>query len=54
MKKKHPYSRNEIMERLQEAGISTRPGTHAVHMLGFYTDKYNIQPERLSWSSNCQ
>ena len=40
-----PYSRNEIMERLQEAGISTRPGTHAVHMLGFYKEKYNIQPE---------
>jgi len=40
-----PYSRNEIMERLQEKGISTRPGTHAVHMLGFYREKYNIQPE---------
>jgi perosamine synthetase len=42
---KAPYSRNEIMERLQEAGISTRPGTHAVHMLGFYSVKYAIQPE---------
>jgi len=40
-----PYSRNEIMELLQEKGISTRPGTHAVHMLGFYREKYNIQPE---------
>ena len=43
--KKSPYSRNKIMERLQEAGISTRPGTHAVHMLGFYKEKYNIQPQ---------
>ena len=42
---KAPYSRNEIMERLQEKGISTRPGTHAVHMLGFYKEKYNIQSE---------
>ena len=42
---KAPYSRNEIMERLQEVGISTRPGTHAVHMLGFYKEKYNIQPQ---------
>ena len=42
---KAPCSRNEIMERLQEKGISTRPGTHAVHMLGFYKEKYNIQPE---------
>ena len=41
---KAPYSRNEIMERLQEAGISTRPGTHAVHMLGYYADKYNLAP----------
>ena len=39
-----PYSRNEIMERLQEAGISTRPGTHAVHMLGYYADLYSISP----------
>ena len=42
---KAPCTRNEIMERLQEAGISTRPGTHAVHMLRFYKEKYNIQPE---------
>lgn len=41
---KAPYSRNQIMERLQEAGISTRPGTHAVHMLGYYADKYNLSP----------
>ena len=33
------------MERLQEAGISTRPGTHAIHMLGFYKEKYSIQPQ---------
>ncbi len=38
-----PYSRNEIMEKLQEKGISTRPGTHAVHMLKFYGRKYNIK-----------
>jgi perosamine synthetase len=42
---KAPCSRNEIMERLQEKGISTRPGTHAVHMLGFYRVKYTIQPQ---------
>lgn len=39
-----PFSRNEIMEKLQEHGISTRPGTHAVHMLNYYADKYGIQP----------
>jgi len=36
-------SRNEIMEKLQENGISTRPGTHAVHMLNYYADKYNLK-----------
>lgn len=40
---KAPYSRNEIMEKLQAKGISTRPGTHAVHMLNFYLQKYQIQ-----------
>jgi len=42
---KAPCTRNEIMERLQVAGISTRPGTHAVHMLGYYADLYSISPE---------
>ncbi len=42
---KAPYSRNEIMEKLQAKGISTRPGTHAVHMLNFYSQKYQIQAE---------
>jgi len=41
---KAPFSRNEIMEKLQEHGISTRPGTHAVHMLNFYAQKYNLKP----------
>ena len=41
---KAPHSRNKIMELMQEAGISTRPGTHAVHMLDFYADHYGIKP----------
>lgn len=41
---KSPGSRNQIMERLQEMGISTRPGTHAVHMLGYYRDLYGFSP----------
>lgn len=39
-----PCTRNQIMEKLQEAGISTRPGTHAVHMLNYYAKLYKIQP----------
>lgn len=34
--------RNAWMEGLQENGISTRPATHAVHMLTYYRDKYGI------------
>lgn len=41
----HGKSRNTMMEFLQERGISTRPGTHAVHTLGYYSKKYNMKPE---------
>lgn len=37
-----PMQRNEIMQKLQDEGISTRPGTHAVHMLGYYRQKYGL------------
>jgi perosamine synthetase len=37
--------RNEWMDRLQQAGISTRPATHAVHMLSFYKEKYKLNPQ---------
>jgi perosamine synthetase len=36
--------RNEWMDSLQQAGISTRPATHAVHMLTFYREKYKLAP----------
>lgn len=39
-----PMKRNDIMEFLQQRGIATRPGTHAVHMLKYYAEKYNISP----------
>jgi dTDP-4-amino-4,6-dideoxygalactose transaminase len=35
--------RNKFMEYLQENGISTRPGTHAVHLQMYYVRKYNIK-----------
>jgi perosamine synthetase len=38
-------ARNLWMDRLQQAGISTRPATHAVHMLSFYKNKYQLSPE---------
>jgi dTDP-4-amino-4,6-dideoxygalactose transaminase len=39
-----PASRNQIMEKLQTSGISTRPGTHAVHMLSYYRDRFGFLP----------
>lgn len=36
--------RNAWMDRLYQAGISTRPATHAVHMLAYYREKYRFSP----------
>ena len=48
-----PMPRNDIMERLQKQGISTRPGTHAVHMLGYYRERYGLQPDDLPGARDC-
>lgn len=37
--------RNALMDDLEANGIATRPGTHAVHMLGYFSRKYGIKPE---------
>ncbi len=37
--------RNALMDELETAGIATRPGTHAVHMLGYYREKYGLRPD---------
>ena len=33
------------MDALQNDGVSTRPATHAVHMLEYYKKKYKINSE---------
>jgi perosamine synthetase len=38
--------RNAWMESLQQQGVSTRPATHAVHMLSYYRDKYNLSADQ--------
>jgi len=43
--KKINEKRNKWMDDLQKSGISTRPATHAVHMLSFYKEKYDLMPE---------
>lgn len=48
-----PMSRNVIMEKLQARGISTRPGTHAVHMLGYYRAKFGYRPDDFPGARDC-
>lgn len=50
---KAPMPRNVLMEKLQEQGISTRPGTHAVHMLGYYQDRFGYSPDDLPGARDC-
>jgi dTDP-4-amino-4,6-dideoxygalactose transaminase len=47
-------TRNKWMDELLQAGVSTRPATHAVHMLAFYRDKYRLKPSDFpnAWAAN--
>lgn len=45
LKKDCGLDRNTVMKNLAEAGIATRPGTQALHMLELYSKKYDIKPE---------
>lgn len=49
-----PMPRNDIMKFLQEQGISTRPGTHAVHTLAFYQKRFGYRPEDYSMASRSE
>jgi perosamine synthetase len=35
--------RNKVMKTLEEHQIATRPGTHAIHLLGYYAVKFGIK-----------
>ncbi len=48
-----PMSRNQIMEHLQTQGIATRPGTHAVHMLGYYRERFGLNPDDYPAARDC-
>lgn len=37
--------RDALMSALAAAGVATRPGTHAVHALGWYRARYGLRPE---------
>lgn len=49
------YYRDWLMMTLQEQGISTRQGTHAVHTLSFYRDRYGFKNDDFpnSYASDC-
>jgi dTDP-4-amino-4,6-dideoxygalactose transaminase len=48
-----PMPRNSLMEKLQGLGISTRPGTHAVHMLGYYRERFGLRPDHFPGARDC-
>jgi len=50
---KAPMTRNEMMEQLQERGISTRPGTHAVHMLNYYKTQFTLTDDDYPGARAC-
>lgn len=50
---KSPLPRNQIMDLLQSKGVSTRPGTHAVHMLGFYREKFGFKAADFPGARDC-
>ena len=38
--------RNAFMYLLEEKGVTTRQGTHAVHTLGYYKKTYGLKDEQ--------
>jgi len=50
---KAPLPRNDIMERLHSQGIATRPGTHAIHMLNLYRDRFGLKPDDFPHARDC-
>ena len=48
-----PMPRDKIMERLEAQGVATRPGTHAIHMLGYYRDRFGFRPEDYPGARDC-
>ena len=45
--------RNELLQKLEDLGIATRQGTHAVHMLGYYKNRFGYNAEDLPNAYAC-
>ncbi len=37
--------RNRLLQKLEDVGIATRQGTHAIHLLGYYKNRFQYIPE---------
>jgi dTDP-4-amino-4,6-dideoxygalactose transaminase len=48
-----PAARNDIMQRLEQQGIATRPGTHAVHMLAYYRERFGLTDGDFPGARDC-
>ena len=45
--------RNELLQKLEDIGIATRQGTHAVHMLGYYKKRFGYKAEDIENAYAC-
>jgi len=48
-----PAARNELMQRLEQQGVATRPGTHAVHMLAYYRERFGLEADDFPGARDC-
>ena len=48
-----PMPRDAMMKALQARGVATRPGTHAVHLLGYYRERFGLRPDDYPGSLDC-
>ena len=48
-----PVPRDVLMDRLSERGVATRPGTHAVHLLGYYRDRFGLKADDYPVARDC-
>jgi dTDP-4-amino-4,6-dideoxygalactose transaminase len=49
-----PRSRNAIMQALEQRGVGTRPGTHAVHSLGLYRERLGLNADDFPAARDCE
>jgi dTDP-4-amino-4,6-dideoxygalactose transaminase len=49
-----PAARNALMERLNAAGVSARPGTHAVPGLAYYRRHHGTDPDAFPRARDCE